>query len=108
MLQAPDDRLIGFMHVPKTAGTSIATSLRQALRPKHEVFGWDLSSFGTFRDFASFDADLRAKVFLSADDLPASADLVRGHIALSTFRARYPRAECMTILREPMSRTLSQ
>ena len=96
------------MHVPKTAGTAIAVSLRKALLPNKEVFGWDRSSFGGFREFASIDADLRKKIFLTPDSLPASADLVRGHIALSTIRSRYPAANCMTILREPMSRTLSQ
>ncbi len=108
MRHQTDDRVIGFMHVPKTAGTAVATSLRRALRPKQEVFGWDRSSFGAFRDFATLEAGLRAKVFLSPEDLPAAADLVRGHIALSTIRARYEAVECMTILREPMSRTLSQ
>ena len=100
--------LIGFMHVPKTAGTAIAMSLRRALHPRQEVFGWDKSSFGGFQDYASIDPDVRKKIFLTPELLPASADLVRGHFALSTIRNRYPAARCMTILREPMSRTLSQ
>lgn len=106
---APDTRNLPlvFMHIPKTAGTSLVSALREAVQPRREVSGSDLCLSGTFTDFASMAPHERARTFHRAKDMPADADLIAGHMALSTLRQAYPRARFMTVLRDPFSRLLS-
>jgi hypothetical protein len=98
---------VAFMHVPKTAGNAITNGLRLTLRPRREVFGWDLSNFGSFRDIDSFSPHVRRHIYAKPSDMRADADFVTGHIARSSIRERYPDIQCMTILREPLSRLMS-
>ncbi len=96
--------VIGFMHIPKTAGTSLRTALRQALQPKLVVGGFDQMLFGSFADFESCSSEFRAQLYL--DGLPA-ADCYLGHFSLASLRAAPRKPEIMTVLREPRSRLLS-
>ena len=99
-------RPLAFMHIPKSGGTSLSLSLTNALKPQAVVFGFDRVLFGGYRDFASLDKTVRRAVFLSPHDLPC-AELIIGHISVSTIRQRYPDAQLITMLREPFSRILS-
>lgn len=96
-----------FSHVPKTAGTSVRTSLEQALRPTKVVGGVDLSLVGYYDDVDALDRSGRSEVYRAPEDLPADADLVAAHIAPATTMARYPSADHITILRDPRLRVVS-
>ncbi len=97
-----------FSHVPKTAGTSVRTSLEQALAPKKVVRGVDLSLVSHYDDVDALESARRSDVYRTPEDLPADADLVAGHIAPATTEARYPGADHITILRDPRLRIISQ
>lgn len=98
-------RPVGFMHVPKTAGTSMLLALHDLLRPRVAVQGMDRAMFGGFAAFADFDAAALRQIH-PADATVPDAALIAGHFACSTLE-RYPGAQLMTVLREPMSRALS-
>lgn len=100
-------RPLAFMHIPKTAGTSLVAALVQAIEPKTLVNGLDGVLFGDFHGFASFQAELRAHIYLSPDAMPGDADLIAGHIGYASLRRRFPTAQLVTVLREPFSRILS-
>ena len=100
-------RPIAFMHVPKTAGTSLMESIHAAIRPRVDVRGFDRCLFGDFTEWNSLLPDLRRDVYLSPEEMPRNAGLIMGHFALSSLRARYPWARLVTVLREPESRLLS-
>jgi hypothetical protein len=99
---------IAFMHIPKTCGTALTSSLRQSLLPSAALLNcFDHSLFGTFDDFASFDENLRRQIYGPQNMLPGQAEFVAGHMAFSTLRAAYPDAAFVTVLREPHCRLLS-
>lgn len=100
-------RPLAFMHVPKSAGTSLIHTLGASLQPSQRFGGFDRSLFGDFDDFAGIDASIQDTIHLQSDRLPA-ADLIAAHMAYSSLRAGYPQAQLMTILREPVSRLVSQ
>ena len=62
--------------------------------------------FGAFDRFDTFGAATRAAIFHTPGALP-DVDFVAGHISYTTLRARYPDAQLVTVLREPVSRLLS-
>lgn len=93
------------MHIPKTAGTSVIAGIAQALDSPTNVSGLDRSLFGQFDDFSQF-ASVVPRVFLSASDMP-EASVVMGHFCRSTLATRYPDAQLVTFLREPLTRLLS-
>jgi hypothetical protein len=99
-------RVLGFMHIPKTAGSSMIGALVDALQPRHVVSGFDHILFGGFTDFASFDAGLQKRIYQAPEELPET-ELVVGHISYDTLRRRYPAAQFTTVLREPVVRLLS-
>lgn len=95
------------MHIPKTAGTSLAAALAAALLPRSDVSGFDACTFGGWRDTASLAPAIRSKVHMDPAAIPRGADMIAGHFALSTLRKTYPDAMTLTFLREPWSRLLS-
>jgi hypothetical protein len=98
---------VAFLHIPKSAGTALATGLRDALSP-HSVFGgFDGALFGAFAAFDTIEPGLRRIIHLDAARVDRDADLVLGHLALSTLRATYPRHRLLTVLREPRARVVS-
>ncbi len=101
-------RPLALMHVPKTAGTSLTFGLHQVLQPKIAAHGLGRHIFGPFDRFETIPEKQRIGIHLTPESLPVNADLVGGHITLSTLRARYPNAQVITVLREPISRLLSQ
>lgn len=104
---ARPDVPLALMHVPKTAGTSLIENLISACAPAHPVRGFDRVLFGAFDDFASIGEETARAIFPRIEDLPPDGDLITGHFAFSTLTARYPDAQLLTILREPVARLLS-
>lgn len=100
-------RPLVFMHVPKTAGSSFAAALKQALAPKNMVFGFDRSLFGKFEHFSTIDASILRDIYLAPELIPRDAQLITGHMALSTLLSTYADGQFVTLLREPVSRLLS-
>jgi len=94
------------LHLVKTAGTSVARGVAQALGREHVILGFDQSCFGTFDGFDTFSPEIRALIRLDGDPLPRP-DFASGHLALSTIRRRLPKHRVFTIVREPRSRVLS-
>jgi Sulfotransferase family len=99
-------RPLAFMHIPKTAGTSLIGALVNAVQPRSLVAGFDKVLFGDFDDFASLDCDIQRNIYTSPQDLP-DGDVICGHMSLHTIRQRYPTAQVFSLLREPFSRLLS-
>ncbi len=97
---------LAFLHVPKTAGSSLIAAIVGALQPDTVVSGFDRVLFGTFADFASLDANLQQAVFRDPAQIP-NATLLAGHLALSSLRHHGASRPVMTVLREPVSRLLS-
>jgi hypothetical protein len=95
------------MHIPKTAGTSVARSLQGLYAGTPCVDGFDHFLFGAFRDFHHLPAALQNSIYADPGQLPAVAGLVAGHFSNSTLRAAYPTGRFMTLLREPVTRLLS-
>jgi hypothetical protein len=81
-------------------------ALIKALGIPEVVGGFDRVLFGDYEDFHTLDPSIRLQVHLARDTLPA-ADFVSGHMAYSTLTQRFAAAQCMTVLREPISRILS-
>ena len=98
---------LGFVHMPKAAGTSLTRAVEAWLRPRRFVGGMDGSQIGAPGDPASLSADLRARYHLPPTRLPAGADLIAGHFALSTLLAHDPAIRLFTMLRAPGARSLS-
>ena len=100
-------RTLCFMHVPKCAGSALILGVGTAISRETAVGGFDHVLFGAFTGFDSFSAEERARIFDDPRALPARADFVAGHFAYSTLRIAYPRAQLMTVLREPFGRVVS-
>lgn len=100
-------RPLAFLHIPKTAGTSIQLYIRQALREPREVFAHSPLAFGAFDDFNTFAPDIQRIVARTPDHLPRDGEFLTGHLPLSYIQAAYPQAQIMTILREPVTRLIS-
>jgi len=99
-------RPLAFMHIPKTAGSSMIGALVDALQPRHVLSGYDHILFGAYTDFASFDPAVQKLVYHAPEELPET-ELVVGHISYDTLVRRYPAAQFTTVLREPILRLLS-
>jgi hypothetical protein len=105
-------RTYRFLHVPKSAGTSIrqavlaaspgitmAPSRSEAKRYKH--CGFD--------DFDVLHPEVRTKIAVTQNEFDALPhyDFVQGHFQLSTLTAFTPVEEMVTVLREPRARLMS-
>jgi hypothetical protein len=98
---------IVFVHIPKSAGSAVGTSLQESLQAKVGFCALDHALFGPFDEFDTFSDELRAMVYGPGDMLPEFSDLVWGHFAVSTPKRSCPHANWFTVLREPMTRLLS-
>ncbi|WP_155638940.1 hypothetical protein [Burkholderia multivorans] len=100
------ERPLAIMHIPKTAGTSVVTGISQSLKVSEEVRGIDGLLLGTFDRFSEFDDEVSRTIYLDLSKMP-DAKLIMGHFSRNTLAARYPDAQLLTFLREPLSRLLS-
>ena len=82
----PNYPRIGFIHIPKTAGSSFVSVLRELYPLVHET---------TIFDFGIF-ADLLIKM-----------PVIVGHVPLSMYLNERPRRQLCTILRDPVKRVIS-
>jgi hypothetical protein len=98
---------LGFVHIPKAAGTTVVNNLESLLRPRRLIYGLDRSQFGSFSAFETLSAATRGAIFDQENAMPGGADLIAGHLAPGTIHRQYPTARLMTILRAPTSRLLS-
>lgn len=96
-----------FLHIPKSAGTTVRRAIQQATGATNVVEGFDLSCFGDAFADRSADLPYRSSFFLSPAEFPKDPIFFSGHIAFSSLAAAYPRARLFTILREPRSRIVS-
>jgi len=97
------------MHVPKTSGTAMSRSLIDALRPRVIIQKcFDRPHFGAFHEFDTIGADLRKRIYLDQETIPRDAEFVSGHLSYATLSRSFKQAQFVTVLREPISRILSQ
>jgi hypothetical protein len=98
------------MHVPKSAGTSVRTSLEQvlppgAIGPKRQ----DATLLCGFTDFDRLDPGIRGLLAVQPDEVASLGDhaIVSGHFSLPTLLQVAPPSAIATVLREPRARLLS-
>ncbi|MEM9515796.1 MAG: hypothetical protein AAGA42_13170 [Actinomycetota bacterium] len=102
-------RAIGFLHVPKAAGSSVSDALRRAaLDAGHRVAKpvMDTTLFGSFDDYAAMPAATQQMIELDPIQL-ADADTVVGHYSLASLRHGRTNSDIVCVLREPRARLLS-
>jgi hypothetical protein len=99
-----------FMHVPKSAGTSVMESLQASL-PDGTVAParFDTFIFCRFSAFDQLDEQSRSLVAVEAAEIAALARyrVVGGHFPLPVLRRLAPASKIATVLREPRARVLS-
>ena len=100
-------RPVVFFHVPKTSGSAVTAGLVAALSPHRFLVAYDRAVYGSFEGFDSMAPEVKSNLYLDARDLPPGSDFVAGHCAFSTYWAKYPEAQFVSFLREPVSRLLS-
>jgi|GEM_PF-2042422 len=99
-------RPFAFLHVPKSAGSSIVASLRDALDShRWAPYGYDPAWFGPYRN-SPRPAALDGQILEDHGDL-AMFDAVAGHFTLPTLLTRFDSNDIATVLREPRCRLLS-
>jgi hypothetical protein len=109
--QADRTRLIAFVHIPKTAGTTLQSMLARQYSSEelHEVMMRGMSWIAPRRrlmprPLISFSKLHRLK---SALHRPRELRLIHGHFDLSIMRLLPAGARCFTLLRDPVERAIS-
>lgn len=99
-------RPVAFLHVPKSAGTSLAAAVRQAL-PDRNWAPWvfDPDQFGPYAD-RDLPDDL-ASVTLPDPTAFRDYDAASGHFSLPSLLVGFDPDDVVVILREPRCRLLS-
>src|SRR5262245_45394878 len=103
--------LIAFVHIPKTAGTTLNSMLARHYSPDelHEVMMRGMSWIARDpqlvpRPLISFSKITRLK---SALRRPRRLRLIHGHFDVSILKLLPPDARCFTLLRDPVERAIS-
>jgi hypothetical protein len=104
--QEPPSR-IAFLHIPKTAGTSVGEVLTHRQGSGRVYARFDRSLFGDFGAFDAMDPAFQDLILHDPAKADHLADTVMGHMALSTLRTAWPGHALITVLREPRNRVLS-
>ena len=99
-------RPIGYMHIPKTGGTTFTNQMLNSLGQSRSRVVLDEHFFP---DEVNLYEIAPNKLACISPFGPLSGDerIVSGHISLSTFLAALPNVQLVTILREPVCRLLS-
>lgn len=101
----------GFLHIPKTAGTSVHRALVHAYGPSAiSRFRFDDACFGGFTEWDTLAPAVRTTVFhrggpITADD--RSSRVVSGHLSYRSITSLVDPDDVCTVLREPRARLLS-
>lgn len=103
---------IGYLHVPKTAGSSVTTAVRSAVAARGDgavaEVAMDRTVFGDFDRFEDLEPGARSLVHTGDPAELGAHDVLVGHFALPTFDAAgFERADVAMLLREPRARLLS-
>ena len=103
-------RRFAFLHVPKTAGSSVSDAIRAAAasaEPPLDVcpFGLDTALFGAFDRVGQIPAD--RGVFTGDPDDLRGYDVILGHFALSSLVSGRSPEDVAALFREPRARLLS-
>jgi hypothetical protein len=100
-----------FLHVPKSAGTSVRDMLEAALPSGSLAYRrTEPSTFCSFDDFGRLTPEAREEIAVTDAEIRALAEYpaICGHFSLQTLERLAPRANIATVLREPRSRLISQ
>jgi len=98
----------GFVHVPKSAGSSIKNAVAQRCDPSSIApVELDRVLFGGFDRFEEMPARTRSTIAVDGAGAVARYDVVMGHFGLTSLSPHFAPAETMTVLREPRTRLLS-
>ena len=108
-------RRLGYLHVPKTAGTSVSSAIRAVVETPADTdpadtdpvapFVMDTTLFGGFSDFERMPTG--HGVFRGDPADLAAYDAVLGHFAVSTLLAGRRPDDLLALFREPRARLLS-
>lgn len=104
-------RRVGFLHIPKAAGTSIRSAMVAAYGTDHvSRFVFDEVLFGDFVAWNTI-SDRLSRLVLHPGQRLADADIaaraVAGHLSFRSISRLVEPADIFTVLREPRSRVLS-
>jgi hypothetical protein len=98
---------VAFLHIPKSAGSSLTGALIAALTPRTSFAsgGIDRCMFGTLA-FDRLQETARRLIVFDASAIP-DVEFLTGHLSLSVMSQASPQAQFITVLREPTSRLIS-
>ena len=107
-LPSEQPRKIAFLHIPKSAGSSVSIGLEN-LALANTAWGlFDESVFGAFSDYDSLHEITRGRlVHLPGAKINPEWDAVSGHLSLPTIKRLFPHHRIFTVLREPRTRLIS-
>ncbi|MBK1618572.1 hypothetical protein CKO42_09000 [Lamprobacter modestohalophilus] len=84
---------LAFIHIPKTAGTSVVKALKDTFGDKNIFYACTSEQTAYFRD-------------MSYEQL-INYDVAGGHIPQRTFLRKLPGSQCFTVIRDPYQRAVS-
>jgi hypothetical protein len=101
-----DERRIAILHIPKSAGSSVAASLREVL-PRHSwaPYVFDPSLFGSMRNEPI--PELQVGQILPDPPMLREYGAATGHFSLPTLLAAFDPADIVMLVRDPRARLLS-
>ncbi|MDG2232957.1 MAG: sulfotransferase domain-containing protein [Ilumatobacter sp.] len=101
-----DERRIAMLHIPKSAGNSVATALHEVL-PNHSwsPYVFDPSQFGSMRNEPL--PERQVGQVLPDPSMLREYSAATGHFSLSTLLAAFDAADVVMLVREPRARLLS-
>lgn len=99
---------IGFLHLPKAAGTSLAAAVREAFPEEHRFGAWfDRSLYDGFERFDLMAPDVRDRFYLGDGSELGGFHVIAGHFAYGTITRTLDPSQVFTVMREPRVRLLS-
>lgn len=99
---------VGYLHIPKSAGTSLVAALRASFPEDAPFTAWfDRCLYASFDDYDQMTPETQARFYLGdGSDLGRYA-VIAGHFSRQTIAATLPPAQIFTVIREPRVRLLS-
>ena len=86
-LLSRDQRRIGFMHIPRTSGTTLVREIGRRMGIGRSAYVFDPVLFGDFAEFDSFQSRQRRMIRLDARRLPRRAAFLAGHLSRASLQA---------------------